>query len=89
LVVDDMRTRATRTRSTWRSFGFRVIETADDEAALRLTQHQHAALVLLELGLLKLDGREATRRTKADPARAAFACGPSPSRRVRLDAARL
>ena len=47
--------------------GFRVIKAADGEAALRLTQDQHPALVLMDLGLPKLDGWEATRRIKADP----------------------
>src|SRR5262245_13584876 len=47
--------------------GFRVMEAGDGEAAVRLAQEHRPALVLMDLGLPKMDGWEATRRLKADP----------------------
>jgi CheY-like chemotaxis protein len=67
LVVDDMQDARAMYSLYLTIHGFRVIEAADGEAALRLTQDQHPALVLMDLGLPKLDGWEATRRIKADP----------------------
>ena len=47
--------------------GFRVVEAADGEEAIRLVHEHPPALVLMDLGLPKMDGWEATRRIKADP----------------------
>jgi two-component system cell cycle response regulator DivK len=47
--------------------GYRVREAADGERAVPLTMEERPALVLMDLGLPKLDGWEATRRIKTDP----------------------
>ena len=47
--------------------GFRVVEAANGEDAVRLAHEQQPALVLIDLGMPVMDGREATRRIKADP----------------------
>jgi DNA-binding response OmpR family regulator len=46
--------------------GVRVIEAADGEAGIRQAQEHHPDVIVLDLGLPKLDGWEAIRRLKAD-----------------------
>ena len=47
--------------------GFRVIEAADGESAIHMAAEHLPRLVLMDLGLPRVDGWEATRRIKADP----------------------
>jgi two-component system, cell cycle response regulator DivK len=47
--------------------GFQVVEAANGEDAIRLAYERQPALVLMDLGLPKMDGWEAARRIKADP----------------------
>ncbi len=48
--------------------GFDVVMAGDGEEALARVQHAPPALVLMDMSLPVLDGWEATRRLKADPA---------------------
>ena len=48
--------------------GFEVLTALDGEQAIQMTQQHQPALVLMDMSLPLLDGWEATRRLKADPA---------------------
>ncbi len=48
--------------------GFSVITAGDGEEGVRRCREERPDLVLMDLGLPVLDGFEATRRLKADPA---------------------
>ncbi|MBO9609525.1 MAG: response regulator [Paenibacillaceae bacterium] len=48
--------------------GYEVIIAEDGEAGVRLAQTERPALILMDLSLPVLDGWEAIRRLKADPA---------------------
>ena len=52
--------------------GFAVLTAADGEEGVRRCREELPDLVLMDLGLPVLDGFEATRRIKADPATAAI-----------------
>jgi CheY-like chemotaxis protein len=45
-----------------------VLEAVDGESAIKLAQQHHPALILMDLQMPGIDGWEATRRLKADPA---------------------
>ena len=47
---------------------YRLLLAEDGEAALELAARERPDLILMDLSLPKLDGWEATRRLKADPA---------------------
>ena len=48
--------------------GFEVLTALNGEQAIQMTQQHQPALVLMDMSLPLLDGWEATRRLKADPA---------------------
>jgi CheY-like chemotaxis protein len=48
--------------------GYEVLTAADGESGLALTKSETPALVLMDMSLPGIDGWEATRRLKADPA---------------------
>jgi CheY-like chemotaxis protein len=48
--------------------GFEVVVAADGMQGIELTATEQPSLVIMDLGLPVLDGWEATRRLKADPA---------------------
>jgi two-component system cell cycle response regulator DivK len=48
--------------------GYEVLTAVDGESGLALTQSDAPALVLMDMSLPGIDGWEATRRLKADPA---------------------
>lgn len=50
--------------------GFTLVTAVDGEEGVRLCREQLPDLVLMDLGLPGIDGFEATRRIKADPATA-------------------
>lgn len=67
LNVDDLpEQRYLRTRIL-RAAGFEVIEAAAGNAALALARDRHPALVVLDIHLPDLDGRDVCRQLKTDP----------------------
>jgi CheY-like chemotaxis protein len=48
--------------------GYRVVLAVDGEQAVSMGRAERPDLVLMDLGLPRIDGCEATRRLKADPA---------------------
>lgn len=48
--------------------GYKVLTAVDGEEAIRMTREHSPNLVLMDMSLPVLDGWEATRRLKADPA---------------------
>ncbi len=55
-----------------RHFGYEVLEATDGAEGVRIARESRPRLVLMDVGLPVLDGLEATRRLKADPATAAI-----------------
>lgn len=49
-------------------YGYRVLQARDGEAALRGAREDHPDLILMDVSIPKIDGWEATRMLKADPA---------------------
>lgn len=47
---------------------YRLLTATDGEEAVAMTRERRPALVLMDLSLPRVDGWEATRRIKADPA---------------------
>jgi CheY-like chemotaxis protein len=67
LVVDD-RLDARDLYTQYPGFhGFQVIEAEDGEQAIRLATEAMPVLILMDLGLPRMDGWEATRLIKTDP----------------------
>ena len=48
--------------------GYRVLEAVDGEVGLAIARQEMPDLILMDVALPKIDGWEATRRLKADPA---------------------
>ena len=48
--------------------GYRVVLAVDGEQAIALARSERPDLILMDLGLPRVDGWEATRRLKAEPA---------------------
>ena len=48
--------------------GYRVIEAGDGEQAIALAQSEQPGVILMDVSIPLIDGWEATRRLKADPA---------------------
>jgi len=67
LVVEDNQVNRKLVRNVLRSKGYRVLEAATGEDALKLLKEQPADVVLMDLQLPGMDGFEVTRRIKADP----------------------
>ena len=67
LIEDDELNRDMLSRRL-RKRGYEVIGAADGEEGLRLAQAEKPALILMDVSLPGIDGWEATRRLKADPA---------------------
>jgi len=53
-----------------RAHGFEVLEASDGLSAITVAQAEHPDLILLDVMMPALDGYEACRRLKADPATA-------------------
>lgn len=70
LVVDDDSRNRKLVRDVLRRAGLGTLEAADGEEAIALARAHAPDLVLMDLRLPDLDGTEALRRLKADPATA-------------------
>ena len=68
LVVEDQEDNRQILRDLLSHAGFDVIEVGDGEKALAVTAAQRPDVILMDVQLPLLDGYEATRRIKADPA---------------------
>src|SRR5690349_11041489 len=66
LVVDDEIQIATIARDYLTRAGFQVATAADGETALTLARQKHPDLVVLDLGLPRLDGLEVARRLRRE-----------------------
>jgi len=68
LVVEDHEDNRQILRDLLGSVGYDVVEAHDGEAALPAATQHRPDLILMDIQLPLLDGYEATRRIKADPA---------------------
>jgi signal transduction histidine kinase len=68
LVVEDNPVNRKLARNVLRARGYRVLEADTGEEGIELARREHPHLILMDLQLPGLDGMEATRRLKADPA---------------------
>jgi two-component system, cell cycle response regulator DivK len=70
LLVDDYEDAREMYAEFLKSSGFSVIEAADGAEALKCAAEAHPDIILMDFALPIIDGREATRRLKANPATA-------------------
>jgi two-component system cell cycle response regulator DivK len=68
LVVEDQEDNRQILRDLLGSVGYEMIEADNGEAAVALAAQHRPDLILMDIQLPILDGYEATRRIKADPA---------------------
>ena len=67
LIVEDNDDNRVIYGAILRRFGFTVIEVANSEEGLALASSDPPELVLMDVGLPRMDGVEATRLLKSDP----------------------
>ncbi len=70
LIVEDNLDNRMIYRTILEHYGYEVLEAADGEAGVRLARERLPDLVLMDISIPILDGHEATRMLKADPATA-------------------
>jgi two-component system, cell cycle response regulator DivK len=68
LVVEDQEDNRRIVRDLLTSAGYETIEALDGEAGVRLAEAERPDLILMDVQLPVLDGHEATRRIKRNPA---------------------
>jgi two-component system, cell cycle response regulator DivK len=72
LVVEDQADNLQILRDLLTSEGYQIIEAQDGEAGVKAAAVERPDLILMDIQLPLLDGYEATRRIKADPALSAI-----------------
>jgi len=72
LVVEDNEKNRKLVRDVLAVTGYRVVETETGEEGVRLADERRPALILMDVQLPGIDGIEALRRLRADPATAAI-----------------
>jgi len=70
LLVEDNEDNRVVYRTMLAHFGFRVLEAGDGAEALRSAAEERPDVILMDISIPLVDGWEATRRLKADPATA-------------------
>ncbi len=68
LVVEDQEDNRQILRDLLGSAGYEMIEAGDGEAAVAAAKRERPDLILMDIQLPLVDGYDATRRIKADPA---------------------
>jgi len=68
LVVEDHEDNRQILRDLLKSAGYEMVEAWDGDAALRAAASEKPDLILMDIDLPGINGYEATRRLKADPA---------------------
>src|SRR3954454_2350698 len=72
LVIEDTEDNRQIIRDLLTSVGYELVEAVDGEAGVAAAAREKPDLILMDIQLPVLDGYEATRRIKADPACAAI-----------------
>jgi two-component system, cell cycle response regulator DivK len=72
LVIEDQEDNLQIVRDILTNEGYQIIEAQDGEAGLQAATIERPDLILMDIQLPLLDGYEATRRIKADPALSAI-----------------
>lgn len=70
LLVEDNEDNRVVYRTMLMHFGFHVVEAGDGRAALERAREDRPDLILMDISIPVMDGWEATRTLKADPATA-------------------
>ncbi|HUF69677.1 MAG TPA: response regulator [Longimicrobiales bacterium] len=68
LLIEDNDDNLTVYRTILEYVGFAVLEARDGEAGISEARNRHPDLILMDISIPKIDGFEATRILKADPA---------------------
>jgi two-component system cell cycle response regulator DivK len=68
LLVEDNEDNRTVYRTILEHFGYQVIEARNGEDGIRMAREDHPDLILMDISIPLIDGWEATKILKADPA---------------------